>query len=63
MDVMRFRGIVRTSQASDDITFFARVTNDEGMNYVFGPILVYNRAITEAENAQIFNRYRGRYGI
>lgn len=48
---------------SDDITFFGRVSGNTSMNCVFGPIMVYNRVITQAENTSNFNAYRNRYGL
>lgn len=51
-----------STPGSDDITFFGRVSGNTSMDCVFGPILVYNRAITQAENTTNFNAIKARYG-
>jgi hypothetical protein len=38
-------------------------TGNQGLNCVFGPILMYDRAISQAENIQNYNTYRVRYGL
>jgi hypothetical protein len=48
---------------TDDINIFSRFSDNEGLDVTFGAILIYNRALTQAENAQNFNALRGRYGI
>jgi hypothetical protein len=48
---------------TDDINIFSRFTDNEGLDVTFGAILIYNRVLTQAENAQNFNALRGRYGI
>lgn len=55
--------VIANTAATDDITMFCKHTLDtEGLDVTFGPILVYNRAITEAENLENFNAIVGRYG-
>jgi hypothetical protein len=48
---------------TDDINIFSRFSDNEGLDVTFGPILIYNRVLTQAENLQNFNALRGRYGI
>jgi hypothetical protein len=48
---------------TDDINIFSRYTDNEGLDVTFGAILIYNRVLTQAENAQNFNALRSRYGI
>ena len=48
---------------TDDINIFSRFTDNEGLDVTFGAILIYNRVLTQAENAQNFNTLRGRYGV
>jgi hypothetical protein len=51
--------VIANTSATDDITIFARHDGISGLDVTFGPILVYNRALTESENRtnyDIFNR-------
>jgi hypothetical protein len=48
---------------TDDINIFSRWSDNEGLDVTFGPILIYNRVLTQAENLQNFNALRNRYGI
>lgn len=48
---------------TDDINIFSRFTDNEGLDVTFGAILIYNRVLTQAENAQNFNALRSRYGV
>ena len=54
---------VATTTASDNINFFSDQNNINGADVTFGPILIYNRALTQLENAQNYNRYKSRYGL
>lgn len=40
---------------------FTRCTLQQGMDVTFGPILIYNRVITEAENTANYNVFKTRY--
>ena len=55
--------VIANIPATDDMTIFARFSLNEGLDVTFGPILVYNREITQAENLANFNALRGRFGI
>jgi hypothetical protein len=48
---------------TDDINVFSRFSDNEGLDVTFGPILIYNRVLTQAENALNFNALCRRYGI
>jgi hypothetical protein len=54
---------VASTPFTDDVNIFSRFTDSEGLDVTFGPILIYNRALTQAENAQNFNYLRNRFGI
>ncbi len=54
---------VATSSGTDDITFFAGYPIVSGLNASFGPITVYNRAITQAENTSNYNVFAPRFGL
>lgn len=54
--------LITPTAATDDITLFGRVSQNEGLDVTFGPIFIYNRVITEAENLDNFNAVVGRYG-
>jgi hypothetical protein len=47
--------VIANTSVTDDMTLFARHTLVEGLDVTFGPIFVYNRAITEAENDSNYN--------
>jgi hypothetical protein len=47
--------LVSTTSVTDDITLFGRFNQIDGLDVTFGPIFVYNRAITEAENLANYN--------
>jgi len=53
--------LVANTGATDDITLFARYSNNEGYDVTFGPIMIYDREITEAENLTNFNVIITRY--
>ena len=42
--------VIANTPATDDMTIFARNVGDEGLDVTFGPIFIYNRALTESEN-------------
>jgi hypothetical protein len=48
---------------NDNLTLFARFTQNESLNATFGPIMIYNRAITQAENTANFDVICSRYGL
>ena len=49
------------SNVTDDITFFADYLNATGMYAIFGPIQIYDRAITQAENTANYNLFKNRF--
>lgn len=55
--------IVATSGVTDDLTVFGHLTALRGgLDVFFGPILIYNRAITQAENLQNYNAIKDTLG-
>ena len=46
--------IISNSTFTDDLTFFAAYGGSEGLDCSFGPILIYNRVLTRAEQIQNF---------
>jgi hypothetical protein len=54
---------VATAAGSDTINFFSANNNVAGADVTFGSILIYDRALTQAENTQNYNRYKSRYGL
>jgi len=46
---------------SDDLTLFSRYNQIAGANVTFGPIMIYNRIITQAENTANYNLFSGRF--
>lgn len=54
---------VATTAGTDDMNFFGAYNYIGGADVTFGPILVYSRALSEAENTQNYNRYKSRYGL
>ena len=54
---------IASTPFTDDINIFSRWSDNEGLDVTFGPILIYNRVLTQAENLQNFNALRNRYGI
>jgi hypothetical protein len=46
---------------TDDITFFGGNNLTNGLNCTFGPIQVYNRVLTEAENLANYNATKSRF--
>ena len=55
--------LISNVDVTDDITLFARFSQNEGLDVTFGVITVYNRVISESENTSLFNLTRGRYGV
>ena len=55
--------LISNVDVTDDITLFARFSQNEGLDVTFGVITVYNRVISESENTSLFNVTRGRYGL
>ena len=55
--------VIANTSITDDLTIFGRVNSVDGLNVTFGPILIYNRAITQEENTSNFNAIRARYGL
>jgi hypothetical protein len=53
--------LVANTGATDDINFFSRFSDNEGYNVSFGPILIYNREITQSENLENYNAFSKRY--
>jgi len=47
--------LVSNSPFNDDLTLFADYLGTSGVDCTFGPVLVYNRALSLAEHVQIFN--------
>ena len=47
--------LVSNAPFNDDLTLFADYLGASGVDCTFGPILLYNRALTLAEHVQIFN--------
>jgi hypothetical protein len=54
--------VIADTSATDDITLFGASNNTEGMNVYFGPIFIYNRSITQAENLQNYNAIKDTLG-
>ena len=54
--------VIADTAATDDITLFGASNNMEGMNVYFGPIFIYDRAITQAENLQNYNAIKDTLG-
>jgi hypothetical protein len=48
---------------SDDVTMFARFSNNEGLNCFFGKILFYNKVLSQSEVTKNFNATRSLYGV
>ena len=57
-----FFAIIAINNFTDDITFFARVSQNEGSSAVFGPIKIYNRVLTASEVMLDYNQFAARYG-
>lgn len=55
--------VVANTPFSDDMNVFSGFDNVSGLDVTFGPILVYNRAITQEENQRNFNAFRSRFGL
>jgi hypothetical protein len=54
--------LIANTPATDDMTLFSRFSQNEGSDVTFGPILIYNRAITQAENLQNYNAIKDTIG-
>jgi hypothetical protein len=61
--VWRHVTLISNVAVTDDITLFARFSKNEGLDVSFGVIMIYNRVISESENASLFNLSRSRYGV
>ena len=48
---------------TDNITLFSRYTREEGLDVEFGAVMIYSRAITEAENKHNYDEFKTRYGL
>ena len=59
----RFLTYESSTNFTDDVTMFSRLSNNEGLNCTFGEILFYNRVLENSEILQNFNALRRRYGI
>jgi hypothetical protein len=57
-----FVTVTATSNFTDDITFFNRVTLNEGSSVIFGPIKIYNRVLSSLEVQADFYAFASRYG-
>ena len=55
--------LVANNPGTDSMTIFARYSNNEGLNVTFGPIMIYNREITEQENRDNYNYYCEMFGL
>lgn len=55
--------VVANTPGTSALTMFARSTNIEGLNVSFGPILIYNRIISQAENTENYNFFKSRYTV
>jgi hypothetical protein len=55
--------LITSTPGTDDLTLFGHyLATKGGLDAIFGPILVYNRAITQAENLQNFNAIKDTLG-
>jgi len=62
--------VIANQNITDDMTLFARFQNSQtsapppvqGLDVTFGPIFVYNRVLTEAENLQNYNAIKDTLG-
>lgn len=57
---------VTNTPITDDITLFSRTSRENGVDCLFGPIMVYNRVLSRAENIQNYQAsahlfFRGMY--
>jgi len=55
--------LVANNPGTDSMTMFSRYSNNEGLNVTFGPIMIYNREITEQENRDNYNYYCEMFGL
>lgn len=55
--------VIANTPSTDDMNLFSRYTDNEGYDISFGYVLIYNRAITEKENAQNYNALKSRFGL
>ena len=55
--------LVANNPGFDSITLFSRYSNNEGLNVTFGPIMIYNRELSEEENRQNYNYYCEVFGL
>lgn len=55
--------VIANTPATDDMTMFANYGANAGLDVTFGPILLYNRVLSAAENASNFNAIRSRYSL
>jgi hypothetical protein len=46
---------------TDNITLFSRFTREEGLDVEFGAVMIYSRAITEAENKHNYDQFKTKY--
>jgi len=53
--------VVANTPMTDDINFFSKQDMTDGLDVTFGPILVYNRALTAAENEFNYNAVLNNY--
>ena len=54
---------VANNPGFDSMTLFSRYSNNEGLNVTFGPIMIYNRELSEEENRQNYNYYCETFGL
>jgi hypothetical protein len=55
--------IQATSSITDDLNLFSRFSNNEGLDITMGPVLIYNRTLSSAENKQNYDSIKIRYGL
>lgn len=54
---------VANNPGFDSMNLFSRYSNNEGLNVTFGPIMIYNRELSEEENRQNYNYYCEAFGL
>lgn len=54
---------VANNPGFDSMNLFSRYGNNEGLNVTFGPIMIYNRELSEKENRQNYNYYCEAFGL
>lgn len=55
--------VIANTPMTDDITFFSRLSNDEGLDVSFSVINVYNRVLSSQEILQNYNGQKSRFNL